>query len=276
MNKLYEPQAKKHSKRTFFAILIIAAGLHLLILFPLMSTHLAFPTFENALLKDTDKTQLNIRLIPKEDKIEPPIIKATQAVESRQQSFPINNGGELNLETNPPLSIKEPNTPFSIKEPNEQRFNLDTQLMDEVIKQNSTNTSDSTNAETDSASLSKSLESTQTQSFEQALENPDSDQADIEEVFSGLTKQQLQHAEVAQAQYEAAQKEEINYAITEDSDGTRYVNIKGICWRIPPPGSEEAWMIVYAGCSGQTKTFNIEINIGMDILGPDSPLSIDK
>ena len=79
----------------------------------------------------------------------------------------------------------------------------------------------------------------------------------------------------AQAEYENAQVEEEVYAITEDSDGTRYVNIKGVCWRIPPPGSEEAWTIVYAGCSGQTKTFNLEINIGMDILGPDSPFATD-
>lgn len=123
--------------------------------------------------------------------------------------------------------------------------------------------------------LLKGLEGIQKESFDNAQQDVPLDKGILENVFSNQTQEQLIQAEKAQQSYQEIQTEEIEYAITEDSDGTRYVNIKGVCWRIPPPGTEEPWTIVYAGCSGQTKTFNIEINIGLDVLGPDSPLAID-
>jgi len=105
--------------------------------------------------------------------------------------------------------------------------------------------------------------------------SPDSSDDALEGVFSEELRDKIAVSKNAQQEYLKGQIKEISYPITKDSDGTRYVNIKGVCWRLPEPGSKEAWVIVFAGCSGQTKSFHFELNITPStLLGPESPFSI--
>ena len=105
--------------------------------------------------------------------------------------------------------------------------------------------------------------------------SPDSSDDALEGVFSEELRDKIAVSKNAQQEYLKGQVKEISYPITKDSDGTRYVNIKGVCWRLPEPGSKEAWVIVFAGCSGQTKSFHFELNITPStLLGPESPFSI--
>jgi len=105
--------------------------------------------------------------------------------------------------------------------------------------------------------------------------SPDSNDNALEGVFSEELRDKIAESKKAQKDYLKGQVKEIDYPITKDSDGTRYVNIKGVCWRIPEPGSKEPWAIVFAGCGGQTKSFHFELNITPStLLGPDSPFSI--
>lgn len=107
--------------------------------------------------------------------------------------------------------------------------------------------------------------------------SPDSSDDALEGVFSEELRDKIAVSKNAQQEYLKGQIKEISYPITKDSDGTRYVNIKGVCWRLPEPGSKEAWVIVFAGCSGQTKSFHFELNITPStLLGPESPLSIGR
>ena len=107
--------------------------------------------------------------------------------------------------------------------------------------------------------------------------SPDSSDDALEGVFSEELRDKIAVSKNAQQEYLKGQIKEISYPITKDSDGTRYVNIKGVCWRLPEPGSKEAWVIVFAGCSGQTKSFHFELNITPStLLGPESPFSIGR
>jgi hypothetical protein len=107
--------------------------------------------------------------------------------------------------------------------------------------------------------------------------SPDSSDDALEGVFSEELRDKIAVSKNAQQEYLKGQVKEISYPITKDSDGTRYVNIKGVCWRLPEPGSKEAWVIVFAGCSGQTKSFHFELNITPStLLGPESPFSIGR
>lgn len=89
------------------------------------------------------------------------------------------------------------------------------------------------------------------------------------DAFSPAFRQALQEAKQLQKEYLKGVIKKTKYPITEDADGTKYVNIKGICWKIPEPGSEEAWQIVLSGCSGQTDLIHFELNITTDILTPE-------
>lgn len=94
------------------------------------------------------------------------------------------------------------------------------------------------------------------------------------EVFSKELRDKITISKETQQEYLKGQIKKVEYPITEDADGTRYVNIKGMCWRIPNPGSEEPWAVVVAGCNGQTRTFNFELNISPSMfLGEGSPFS---
>ena len=355
MNQYLDFQPQKQPKYSFLVILLIAIGLHLLVLSPLIAPHLIMPVFESALSQTSKKSALSIRLIHKKAELvanqvstRQPILENTLSNKldlkpAKTSSRPVidqtsatanitnaniandnvandniandniandnlNDGAIFNivptensrldnylpsntdlnqeaLNFAPDVNLSNDKNPISEQfeiNTNSQSFKsgeLDKNPTSEQFEINTNSQSFKTGeldkTKTKEASLSQSLENTQTDSFSEGLENSKVGTALLEDIFSNKTQQQLVQAEETQTEYEDAQSEEINYAITEDSDGTRYVNIKGICWRIPPPGTEEAWTIVYAGCSGQTKTYNIEINIGMDILGPDSPLAID-
>lgn len=87
--------------------------------------------------------------------------------------------------------------------------------------------------------------------------------------FSPQFRQAIRQAKNLQAEYSKGIIEQTEYPITEDADGTRYVNIKGICWKLPRPGSREEWQVVLSGCSGQKQTFRFELNITTDILRSD-------
>ncbi|WP_156924902.1 hypothetical protein [Marinomonas ushuaiensis] len=106
---------------------------------------------------------------------------------------------------------------------------------------------------------------------------PDENKDILEGVFSKELRDKIAASQTAQQEYLKGQIKEIEYPITEGADGTRYVNIRGVCWRIPNPGSEEPWAVVVSGCNGQKKSFNFELNISPSmILGEDSPFSPDQ
>ena len=92
-------------------------------------------------------------------------------------------------------------------------------------------------------------------------------------VFSPTTKHALEQAVQDQKDYLAGRISSTPYPITKDADGTRYVDIKGVCWKMPPEGESGEWFIVYSGCSGQKKSFHIEFGITPDMFGSESPLT---
>ena len=89
------------------------------------------------------------------------------------------------------------------------------------------------------------------------------------DAFSPKFRQAVRQAKRVQEEYLKGIVEETEYPITEDADGTKYVNIKGLCWKMPEPGSMDAWQIVLSGCSGQKEVFRFELNITTDILRSD-------
>ncbi|MBJ7549332.1 hypothetical protein [Marinomonas ostreistagni] len=89
------------------------------------------------------------------------------------------------------------------------------------------------------------------------------------DAFSPKFRQAIRQAKRVQEEYSKGIVEETEYPITEDADGTKYVNIKGLCWKMPEPGSMDAWQIVLSGCSGQKEVFRFELNITTDILRSD-------
>ena len=89
------------------------------------------------------------------------------------------------------------------------------------------------------------------------------------DAFSPKFRQAIRQAKRLQEEYSKGIVEETQYPITEDADGTKYVNIKGLCWKMPEPGSMDAWQIVLSGCSGQKEVFRFELNITTDILRSD-------
>ncbi|WP_191602751.1 hypothetical protein [Marinomonas algicola] len=92
-------------------------------------------------------------------------------------------------------------------------------------------------------------------------------------VFSQEYKTALQEAIQEQKQYLKGFIKNKGYQITKDSDGTRYVNIKGICWKMPPEGESGEWFIVPAGCNNQKESFHFEFGITPEMLSPNSPFS---
>ena len=111
--------------------------------------------------------------------------------------------------------------------------------------------------------------------------SPDIDEAIIERVFSKELQKKIEVSKQVQKTYLKGVKEKINFPITIDADGTRYVNIKGVCWRLPKEGSNDSWAIVFDGCGLKDKAFHFELNINPSILthellGPDSPFTLDK
>ncbi|MEP3348338.1 MAG: hypothetical protein ABJN96_00120 [Marinomonas sp.] len=99
----------------------------------------------------------------------------------------------------------------------------------------------------------------------------------VGKVFSPELREKIAASEVAQQEYLKGQIKKIDYPVTTGPDGARYVNIEGVCWRIPAVGSDEPWAVVFAGCTGKSKTFLFELNIAPSIfLGTDSPFSIEQ
>lgn len=98
-------------------------------------------------------------------------------------------------------------------------------------------------------------------------------------VFSNELREQIATSRKAQQAYlNSLPDEKESYVITKDADGTRYANIKGVCWRLPKEGSNEGWAIVFDGCGIKSKLFHIELNISPkiltnELLGPDSPFN---
>lgn len=98
-------------------------------------------------------------------------------------------------------------------------------------------------------------------------------------VFSKELREQIAASRKAQQAYlNSLPDEQESYVITQDADGTRYANIKGVCWRLPKEGSNEGWAIVFDGCGIKSKLFHIELNISPkiltnELLGPDSPFN---
>lgn len=98
-------------------------------------------------------------------------------------------------------------------------------------------------------------------------------------VFSNELREQIAASQKAQKAYlNSLPEEQESYVITKDADGTRYANIKGVCWRLPKEGSNEGWAIVFDGCGIKSKLFHIELNISPkiltnELLGPDSPFN---
>ena len=103
----------------------------------------------------------------------------------------------------------------------------------------------------------------------------------LTKIFSEELRDKIAESKKAQKEYLKGLTKEVNYPITEDADGTRYANIKGVCWRLPKEGSTEGWAIVFDGCGIDSKLFHFELNISPkiltnELLGPDSPFNIDQ
>lgn len=111
--------------------------------------------------------------------------------------------------------------------------------------------------------------------------SPDVEDKALTDVFSEELRDKISESKKAQKDYLKGLTKEIDYPITKDADGTRYVNIKGVCWRLPKEGSNEGWAIVFDGCGMKSKLFHFELNISPsiitnEVLGPDSPFNLDQ
>jgi hypothetical protein len=111
--------------------------------------------------------------------------------------------------------------------------------------------------------------------------SPDVQDEALTGVFSEELRDKITESKKAQKDYLKGLTKEVDYPITKDADGTRYVNIKGVCWRLPKEGSNEGWAIVFDGCGVKSKLFHFELNISPSIitnelLGPDSPFNLDQ
>ncbi|SBS26835.1 hypothetical protein MSP8887_00509 [Marinomonas spartinae] len=117
--------------------------------------------------------------------------------------------------------------------------------------------------------------------------SPDADMQTTSKIFSKELRQKIEESKAAQREYLKGvdKSKNTNYPITEDADGTRYVNIKGVCWRMPKEDatddSKKGWAIVFDGCGIKSKLFHFELNISPSILtnellGPDSPFNLEQ
>lgn len=111
--------------------------------------------------------------------------------------------------------------------------------------------------------------------------SPDVKDEALTGVFSEELRDKIAESKKAQKDYLKGLTKEIDYPITKDADGTRYVNIKGVCWRLPKEGSNDGWAIVFDGCGVKSKLFHFELNISPsiitnEVLGPDSPFNLDQ
>lgn len=113
--------------------------------------------------------------------------------------------------------------------------------------------------------------------------SPDFKDESLTKVFSEELRHKIADSKAAQQEYSKGLTDDIDYPITKDADGTRYVNIKGVCWRLPPEGDTkgEGWAIVFDGCGIKNKLFHFELNIAPSIftnelLGPESPFYMDQ
>ncbi|MBR7889999.1 hypothetical protein J9B83_13860 [Marinomonas sp. A79] len=113
--------------------------------------------------------------------------------------------------------------------------------------------------------------------------SPDFKDESLTKVFSEELRNKIADSKAAQQEYSKGLSADTDYPITTDADGTRYVNIKGVCWRLPPEGDTqgEGWAIVFDGCGIKNKLFHFELNIAPSIftnelLGPESPFYMDQ
>ncbi|REG83023.1 hypothetical protein [Marinomonas pollencensis] len=111
--------------------------------------------------------------------------------------------------------------------------------------------------------------------------SPNVESKATQKIFSAELQKKIAASKQAQKEYLKGTQQETNYPITEDADGTRYVNIKGVCWRIPKDSSKDSWAIVFDGCGLKDKSFHFELNISPsmltnELLGPDSPFTLEK
>lgn len=111
--------------------------------------------------------------------------------------------------------------------------------------------------------------------------SPDKVPEEANKIFSKELIQKIEASKLAQQEYLKGVKKQTHYPITVDADGTRYVNIKGVCWKMPKEGGKDAWAIVFDGCGIKEKAFHFELNISPslisnELLGPDSPFTMGK
>lgn len=105
----------------------------------------------------------------------------------------------------------------------------------------------------------------------------DNDDLALSGIFSEELRSKIKESKAAQIEYLKGQVEITDYPITEGADGTRYVNIEGVCWKVPELGSDEPWSIVLSGCAELHKSFHFELNIAPNtFLGPESPFFIGE
>ncbi|MGO3739615.1 MAG: hypothetical protein ACTJGG_09145 [Marinomonas foliarum] len=111
--------------------------------------------------------------------------------------------------------------------------------------------------------------------------SPEATNESLADVFSAELRDKIEESKKAQKEYLKGLTKETDYPITKDADGTRYANIKGVCWRLPKEGSNEGWAIVFDGCGVKSKLFHFELNISPsvftnELLGPESPFNLDQ
>lgn len=111
--------------------------------------------------------------------------------------------------------------------------------------------------------------------------SPEATNESLTGVFSAELRDKIEESKKAQKEYLKGLAKDTDYPVTKDADGTRYVNIKGVCWRLPKEGSNESWAIVFDGCGVKSKLFHFELNISPsiitnEVLGPDSPFNLTQ
>ncbi|WCN14179.1 hypothetical protein GV054_14840 [Marinomonas mediterranea] len=291
------PFYKRAIKITF--VIVIAVLLHVLVLYALDSISLtSHPTSQptrtievsilhsDALVKTKEQRTTNIR----EAKANLGLSNLKQTI--HKSIFPAENTSSPETNNNPTTIETTPDTDLSLTPPptNTAPKNIGESLQtappiqhpaahpaDNPVKpiSNTSATSQTTKNHDSTKSNEPTLMSKKGTllDFEQQDISTTKAKAENEHIFSPELIAAIEQAKKDQREYLKGQQSDTEYVITEDGDGTRYVDIHGVCWKIPELGSDDDWVIALDGCNGQTKSFHFELNITTDILAPESPLN---
>jgi hypothetical protein len=291
--KPLQPSLKK-----WFLVLMIVSIVHLIGFYFIDSRHwltylpqITEKNFQKSISMQLNYTQEVAPEIPTISNTELESSDTRETNSIQEQAKPVNNNSLPSEENTPkPLSqntqvssttqhpIKEKNTITKVKE-NQEDINIKATKAAQTPQQPFITTPKNTNDVT--AEFKDYVEAKKTASLSDSFEiiqetfttTPPKKEDSFNNVFSKEYKIALQDAIQEQKQYLKGFIKSKGYQITKDADGTRYVNIKGICWKMPPEGESGEWFIVPAGCNNQKESFHFEFGITPEMLSPNSPFS---